>query len=168
MWFRAGIAVLGTVYAVSYWMSQSVYRVAMSNSRVLGELSNKMILLQKNIKHLDIRVINQHKDIKNEFEQTNININDIWEATDIISEQIQDLGTETFTQYQTLIEQMETTYDKVGDIHSNLSEINQAISEKNYQLMTVGSHQENTNVIVSSIEKKIDYIINIIHTPKIE
>ena len=168
MWFRASIAVIGTVYAVSYWMSQSVYNIAMSNSRYLNSISNKMNILEKNIKHLNKRVVNQHEDIKVKFEQTNTNINDIWEATDIISGQIQDFSSESLGQYQSLIGQMKSTDAKINHIHSNISSISQGLSEKNYQLTISNSQNQDTNLIVSSIENKIDYIINVINTPAIE
>lgn len=168
MWFRAGIAVIGTVYAVSYWMSQSVYNIAMSNSRYLNSISNKMNILEKNIKHLNKRVVNQHEDIKVKFEQTNTNINDVWEATDIISGQIQDFSSESLEQYQSLIGQMKGTDAKINHIHSNISSISKGLSEKNYQLTISNSQNQDTNLIVSSIENKIDYIINAINTPAIE
>ena len=167
MWFRVAIAVLGTVYAVSYWMSQSAYQIAMSNSRAMYELSNKMTLLNKNMKKIDFRVLSQHEDIRVEFVQTNANINDVWEAANSISEQIQDLSSESLGQYQDLIEEMKTTHHKIDHIHSNMSAISQGLSEKNYQLAISVSRNQDTNVIVSSIENKIDYIINTINNPQI-
>jgi len=167
MWFRAGITVIGAVYAISCWMSQSAYQIAMANSRVLDDISNKMNFLDKNIKNLDDRVTNQHDDIKLDFVQTNANINDVWEAANIISDQIQDLSSESLGQYQDLIEEMKTTRHKIDHIHSNMSVISQGLSEKNYQLAISDSRDQDTNVIVSSIEKKIDYIINAINNPQI-
>ena len=168
MWFRAGIAVLGTVYAVSCWISQSAYQIAMSNSRTLDDISNKMNYLDKNIKNLDSLINKHHEEIKVEFEDTNTNINDVWETADIINEQIHDFRSESSEQYQSLIGQIKMTHDKIEYVHSNLSSISQRFSQNNNQLSVYDMNQQNTNEIVSTIDKKIDYIINFIHTAVIE
>jgi len=168
MWFRAGFAVIGTVYAVSYWMSQTVYQIAVANSRTLGDITNQMSFLEKNIKNLDSRLIKHHEDIKIEFKDTNTNINDVWEATDIISNQVHELHTESLEQYRNLIGQMLITHNKIDNIHSNLSSISQIFNQNINQIAVYDTTQQNTNEIVSSIEKKLDYIINFIHTPVIE
>jgi len=178
MWFRATVAVLASAYAISYWMSQSVYRVVVSNSRTLDAITSKMSKLNHDIKDLNNQMVNHYDniqiefkqtrdDIHAEFKQTNININHVLDITNGIGGQLQYINSNSTSQFQSLLGQLKHTHNTINDINSNLTSFSQSFDNNRHQLATYTEQQFDAREIVTSIDRKIDYIINMIHPPMI-